>query len=260
MPDATTPPRPRPGLLTSVTRKSAAACAVALLLAIGLAAPSSATGAMCVTFIRHAESAGNASGLIDTSTPGPTLTPVGTQQAQNVASTLGDAHFDSLYASTMVRTQRTAAPLSEKLGLPVQVLDGLQEIEAGVFEYTPERAAAQGYGQYPVAWALQNQRNLRIPGSIDGNEFDARMDSALQTIWDNGDRDAAVFSHGAAIMFWTMMNIDTLTPEQKIDLLTTAPLANTDHVVVEGTPATGWTLVNWNGRPVSPEPGCGQTG
>ncbi|WNG85941.1 histidine phosphatase family protein [Mycobacterium sp. ITM-2016-00317] len=260
MSDATTPARHRRGLRTSVMRKSAAAYAVALLFAIGAATPAAATGAMCVTFIRHAESAGNASGLIDTSTPGPALTRAGEQQAQNVASTWGDAHFAGLYASTMVRTQLTAAPLSEKLGLPVQVVDGLQEIEAGVFEHTPERDAAQGYGLYPFAWAVQNRRDLRIPGSINGEEFDARMDSALQTIWDNGDRDPAVFSHGAAIMFWTMMNTDTLTPEAEIDLLTTAPLANTDYVVVEGTPATGWALVNWNGRLFGPESGCGRTG
>ena len=212
---------------------------------------------MRVTFVRHGQSAGNASGLIDTSTPGPVITELGQQQARTVAGTLGDNNYDSIYASTMVRTQLTAAPMSQYLRLPIQVLPGLQEIEAGVFEGTPESQAADGYGLFPLAWAIQGNRDLRIPGSIDGNEFDARMDGALKTIWDKGDRNSVIFSHGGAIMFWTMMNAVNLTAAQKIDLLRTAPLSNTNYVIVEGNPEDGWTLVNWNGRLFSPEPTFG---
>lgn len=230
------------------------------VLWLGVAAPAAADEPMRVTFIRHAESVGNASGLIDTSTPGPVLTDIGKHQAQAVAAVLGDSGFDAIYASTMVRTQLTAAPMSHRLGMPVHVLDGLQEIEAGVFENLPESAAVTGYGMYPVAWATRDDRGLRIPGSIDGNEFDTRMDGALQRIWDNGDRNSAVFSHGAAIMFWTLMNAENLTAADKTDLLTTAPLGNTDHVVVEGTPAGGWALVDWNGRVFAPEPATSPAG
>ena len=40
-------------------------------------APASAAPVITVTFVRHAESEGNAGGLIDTSVPGPSLTPKG---------------------------------------------------------------------------------------------------------------------------------------------------------------------------------------
>lgn len=223
-------------------------------LLIGAAVPASAAELMRVTFIRHGESAGNASGNIDTSTPGPMLTAKGQLQAEAVAALLEDNNYDGIYASTMVRTQLTAAPMSRDLRLPIQVLPGLQEIEAGVFEGTPESQASSGYGLYPLAWAVQGNRNLRIPGSIDGNEFDARVDQALATIYDNGDRNAAVFSHGGAIMFWTMMNAQNLTAAQKIDLLRTAPLGNAQYVIVEGNAEDGWTLVNWNGKLFAPEP------
>lgn len=223
-------------------------------LLIGAAVPASAAELMRVTFIRHGESAGNASGNIDTSTPGPVLTAKGQLQAEAVAALLADNNYDGIYASTMVRTQLTAAPMSQDLRLPIQVLPGLQEIEAGVFEGTPESQASSGYGLYPLAWAIQGNRDLRIPGSIDGNEFDARVDQALETIYDNGDRNAAVFSHGGAIMFWTMMNAQNLTAAQKIDLLRTAPLGNAQYVIVEGNADDGWTLVNWNGKLFAPEP------
>lgn len=230
------------------------AAAVAATVLIGAALPASAAELMRVTFVRHGQSAGNASGLIDTSTPGPVLTPTGQQQSQAIVGVLGDNNYDAIYASTMVRTQLTAAPMSQYLGLPIQVLSGLQEIEAGVFEGTPESQAQTGYGLFPLAWAIQGNRDLRIPGSIDGNEFDARVDGALQTIYDNGDRNPVIFSHGGAIMFWTMMNAQNLTAAEKIDLLRTAPLSNTNYVIVEGNAEDGWTLVNWNGKLFSPEP------
>ena len=231
-----------------------AAVTVATTVLIGAALPASAAELMRVTFVRHGQSAGNASGLIDTSTPGPVLTPTGHEQSQTIVGVLGDNNYDAVYASTMVRTQLTAAPMSQYLGLPIHVLAGLQEIEAGVFEGTPESQAQTGYGLFPLAWAIQGNRDLRIPGSIDGNEFDARVDGALQTIYDNGDRNPVIFSHGGAIMFWTMMNAQNLTAAEKIDLLRTAPLSNTNYVIVEGNAEDGWTLVNWNGKLFSPEP------
>ncbi|WP_200962123.1 histidine phosphatase family protein [Mycobacterium sp. Root265] len=220
---------------------------------IGAAIPAAAAELMRVTFVRHGQSAGNASGLIDTSTPGPVLTPTGQTQSEAVVGKLGVNNYDGVYASTMQRTQLTATPLSKYLHLPIRVLPGVHEIEAGIFEGTPESEAANGYGRYPLAWALQGNRDLRIPGSIDGNEFDARMDGSLQEIFDNGDRNAVVFSHGGAIMFWTMMNATNLTMEQKLDLLRYAPLSNTNYVVIEGNPVDGWKLVDWNGQKFAPD-------
>ncbi len=230
---------------------------ISFTMLVGAAVPAAAAELMRVTFVRHGQSAGNASGLIDTSTPGPVLTQLGQAQAQAVVGRLGVNNYDGIYSSTMVRTQLTAAPMSQFLGLPIQVLPGLQEIEAGVFEGTPESEAANGYAKFPLAWTFAGQRDLRIPGSINGHEFDARVDGALKNIYDNGDRNAVVFSHGGAIMFWTMMNATNLTMAQKIELLRNYPLNNTDYVVIEGNAEDGWTLVDWNGQKFSTEPTLG---
>ncbi|BBX87802.1 histidine phosphatase family protein [Mycolicibacterium aubagnense] len=231
------------------------------------ALPAWAAENMTITFIRHGQSYGNTSGNIDTQVPGPVLTPDGQQQAKDIAAKLGDRNFDAIYASTMVRTQQTATPLSQYLGLPIQVLPGLQEIEAGKYEGTPERAGIFGYLTAPLAWAglsvtpppnisfnpITPNLDAFIPSAADpttgltGHQFQDRVNGALQTIYDNGDRNAAVFSHGGTIMIWTMMNAKNLTTEQKIMLFTQHPLGNTGVVVVEGNPEDGWNLVEWNG-------------
>ncbi|KUI25314.1 histidine phosphatase family protein [Mycobacterium sp. GA-2829] len=218
------------------------------VLALGLAtAPPAAAGGptdITLTFIRHAQSAGNASGLIDTSTPGPSITDLGRGQAADSAAALAANDYDGVYASTMVRTQQTAAPMAAALGEPVVVLPGLREIEAGQAEGQPE-ASAEGYFAAPMQW-LQGDRSARIPGSVDGNEFDARFDDAVAQIYASGDTDAVAYSHAAAIMLWVTMNVDNPQPQ----LLREHPLPNTGRVVVTGKPTEGWTLVDWDGIPV----------
>ncbi|MGB8407097.1 MAG: histidine phosphatase family protein [Mycobacterium sp.] len=215
--------------------------------------PAWAADVMTVTFIRHGDSEGNASGLIDTSTPGPSLTPLGQQQAQAIANQLSVNNYDGIFASTMVRTQQTAAPMSQQLQLPVTVLDGLEEIQAGIYEGTPEANATSGYLQAPIQW-VEGNLSAQIPGSITGTQFEDRFNGAMQTIYNTGDLNPVVFSHGGAIMFWVMMNITNLTLQQKFALFASAPLSNTNYVVVQGSPTAGWTLLNWNGKLFGTQP------
>ncbi|MFV8244695.1 histidine phosphatase family protein [Mycolicibacterium peregrinum] len=186
------------------TRRRAAGAAATTLTACSLfAAATLPAAAMTVTFIRHAESQGNASGYIDTSTPGPHLTndqvnqnggPNGEQQAIDWANaqcpTAQCTEFDALYASTMIRTQETAAPFAAKRGLPVTVLgsfdpdnpqrnSGVQEISAGIFEGLPESEGIGriGYILAPLAWTMGLQF-IPIPGGENGLEFNERVTNA----------------------------------------------------------------------------------
>ncbi|MFE5700727.1 histidine phosphatase family protein [Rhodococcus koreensis] len=199
-----------------------------------------------ITLMRHAESAGNASGLIDTSTPGPDITDKGRQEAHAAADRFAGQDFDGVYASTMVRTHETAEFMARAVDEPVEVLPGLREIEAGQYEGQPEATAQSTYLAAPISW-LQGQRNARIPGSIDGNEFDQRFDGAVEQMSDSGDTHPIAFAHGGSIMIWTLMNVDN--PD--MSLLKSNPLRNTGYVVITGRPDTGWTLVDWNGTPIS---------
>jgi broad specificity phosphatase PhoE len=204
-------------------------CAAATLLAaivvmLGTALPAWVAEAMTLTFVRHGESEANAAGVIDTSVPGPHLTDLGRQQADAVADELAGNNYDGVYASSMIRTQETAKPLATRLHQDVVVLPGLREIDAGVFEGQSEDSGLGriGYVLAPVAWTL-GARFVPVLGSTNGNAFDARVDDAVEIIYDSGDRNAVVFSHGATIMFWTMMNVDN--PD--LGLILSHPLDNT---------------------------------
>lgn len=180
----------------AILRRTLAAVVVLVLAASVSAAPASAAPVITITFVRHAESEANASGIIDTTVPGPSLTPKGEQQAKDAAVQLSRDPNDGIYASSMIRTQQTAHPLADELGQQIVVLPGLREIEAGDFEGQSERDASAGYLQPLEQW-LQGNRFVRIPGSIDGNEFDARFDDAVDTVYRSGQQRPVAFWHGA---------------------------------------------------------------
>lgn len=225
-------------------RRFVAVVIVAMLTAGCGSARAAGPRTITLTLVRHAQSAGNASGVIDTSTPGPELTARGWCQATLAATQLAPNHYDGIYASTMIRTQETAMATSQALGETVSVLPGLREIEAGQYDGTPESDIPHTYFAAPQRW-LQGDRSARIPGSVNGNEFDARFDDAVRHIYDSGEQNPVAFSHSAAIMFWVLMNARNADPS----LLTTKSLPNVGRVVITGNPSDGWTLTEWDADP-----------
>jgi broad specificity phosphatase PhoE len=228
-----------------VSRKISAAVAVPLVMvmlaACGTSSPPEARD-ITLTFIRHAESEANAAEVASTTVPGPPLTPVGQEQAAALADRLSGEGFDGIYASQMVRTQQSAAPLSKALGEQVTVLPGLNEIPAGWFEGIPVADTSGTFLLGPQAW-LRGDRRFGIPGSEDGDEFNGAFTNAVQKIYESGDDKPIAFSSGLAVMMWTLMN----ARNGKQNLLTDHPLPNTGRVVLTGNPTMGWTLVSWDG-------------
>ncbi len=217
---------------------------VALIVAFAVGACSGAPRprTITLTFDRHAESAANADGIIDTDVPGPGLTDKGRRQAEQTARALARAKYDGVYASTMVRAQQTAAPLAHELGERVVVLPGLREVNAGWFNHTPSAKANSTYLVAPGDW-LNGDRVDAIPGSISGNEFNDQFGEAVAKIYASGNTKPVVFSHAVSIEYWTLMNVKN----PKDSLATKHPLPNVGRVVITGSPMTGWTLVDWDG-------------
>lgn len=225
------------------TRTVGRQAAIALVVAVILGACSTPQPrTITVTFIRHAQSEANAAGIIATDVPGPGLTEEGRGQARQIARQLQGNRYDGVYASSMARSQQTAAPLATEIGRAVQVLPGLREIDAGWYDDTSSSRADLTYLVAPQGW-LRGDRGLAIPGSIDGNEFNDQFGAAVQKIYDSGDANPVAISHGTAIMAWTLMNVKN----PRASLMTDHPLPNIGRVVITGSPGTGWKLVDWDG-------------
>ncbi len=217
-----------------------AAAVLAATVIVGACGGSAQARSITLTFIRNAQSQADADGVIDTDIPGPSLTPEGKGQAQQVVHSHND--FDSIYASAMAEAQQTAAPLASELGKQVEVINGLQSINAGWYNGKPETMADSTYMLAPVDWINGDVQNS-IPGSVNGNGFNKQFTAAVRKIYDSGHNKPVAFSQGTAIMVWTLMN----TQNGKDSLLTSHPLPNIGRVVITGNPITGWTLVEWDG-------------
>jgi broad specificity phosphatase PhoE len=193
-----------------------------------------------LTFIRNAQSVANADGIIDTALPGPSLTDDGKGQAQQLTHQHNE--FDSIYSSPMAADQQTAAPLASQVGKQVEVLQGLQSVNAGWYNGKPESMASSTYMLAPVRW-VDGDIDTSIPGSVSGSDFNSQFSGAIRKIYDSGHNKPVVFSQSVAIMVWTLMN----TQNPKVSLLNNHPLPNVGRVVITGNPTTGWTLVDWDG-------------
>jgi broad specificity phosphatase PhoE len=219
-----------------------AAAALAATIAVGACSGAPHPRTITLTFIRHAQTQSNADGIIDTEVPGPGLTEEGRGQAKQIAHQFARNDYDAVYASSMVRAQQTAAPLAEELGKQVEILPGLREIDAGWYNGKPMSMADSTYLLAPKDW-LAGDRKDGVPGSIDGNQFNDQFTAAVQKIYDSGHTKPVAFSHGVAIMIWTLMNVKN----PKDSLLTSHPLPNIGRIVITGSPGTGWKLADWDG-------------
>ena len=202
---------------------------------------------MRLLLIRHGQTPSNVAGQLDTAVPGAGLTPLGQAQAAAVPAALGDEDVAAVYASPLVRTQQTAAPLAAARGLEVQVLPGFEEVSAGALEMRGDSEAVHAYVDRLVGW-ISGDLARTMPGDGDGRAFLGRFDAAVQRVVDAHapDDTVVVVSHGAAIRVWTALRAVGLDAGTAGEL----EIRNTGMAALEGDPAAGWRLASWSSEPL----------
>jgi probable phosphoglycerate mutase len=205
---------------------------------------------MRLLLIRHGQTPGNVLGQLDTAHPGPGLTELGERQAEALSRALANEPIQALYASTLIRTQITAAPLARLQGLEAEVIEGIHEIEAGSLEKQTDHESHKRYLGTIFSWA-DGDLDRRMPAGPSGRDFFDRYDAAIAQVAEraNGLGDSssvAVVSHGAAIRVWAGLRAANIEP----DFAVRHVLDNTGIVALEGDPDTGWELIHWDDSPV----------
>jgi broad specificity phosphatase PhoE len=201
---------------------------------------------MRLILVRHGQTSSNVA-VLDTDEPGAGLTGLGLEQAAALPGVLREESIEVLYASTLVRTQQTAAPLASFLGLEVRIRDGLREVRAGALEMLGDDASVQTYLSTTFAWG-SGDVHVRMPGAESGAEVFARYDAVVEEIAGSGAGTAAIVSHGSVIRAWTAARAENITP----DFAARNALANTGAVLLEGSPSDGWHALAWEGRAMHP--------
>lgn len=201
---------------------------------------------MRLILVRHGQTHSNVAGALDTAEPGADLTDLGRRQAAAVPAALADEQVTAIYASPLVRTQQTAAPLAEARGLPVLVRRGLEEVSAGDREMRTDDEAVRDYLETLRSW-MHGDVSRRLAGGEDGSAFLRRFDAAVGGVVAAHDpRDTVVaVSHGAAIRAWVAY-VTGMSHEHATEL----HVSNTAAAFLEGSPAAGWELLRWTGDPL----------
>ena len=200
---------------------------------------------MRLILIRHGQTPANVLGRLDTAHPGPGLTERGLEQAAKIPDALRGESIDAIFASTLTRTQLTAAPLATDRGLAVTILGGIHEIEAGDLEGKTDMHSVRAYLEAVFAWG-SGDLDAVMPGGPDGHNFFGRFNADLTEIIESGLETAVVVSHGAAIRVWVAGNATNIEPR----FVGEHELMNTGIVILEGSFDEGWTLLEWESTPV----------
>lgn len=130
--------------------------------------------------------------------PGVHLSPLGREQAQRLADRVGDLPIRAVYSSPIDRCRETAAPLADRLGVPVAVSEALSEIDVG--EWTGRKL--DDLRPLPE-WRRWNEfrSGTRAPGGESMLEVQARIVGEMQRLSAlHGEQGCvALFSHGDVI-------------------------------------------------------------
>jgi len=161
--------------------------------------------------IRHGstDSAGN---VLTGRRKGVHLNPHGRDQAQALPQRFKSVPVDAIYATPLERTQETAAPMANALGLQVQIAEEMTEVNYGDWTGREVREL-----QMDPLWHRFNsfRSSVTIPGGESMLQIQTRVAGFLERL----HREApsghfAVISHGdpikTAVIHYLGMNLDSL--------------------------------------------------
>lgn len=194
--------------------------------------------------VRHGQTHANVRMALDAAPPGGALTDEGARQAEVLVSAFAEVPLVGVYASTAIRAQQTAAPVAAAHGLPVHVVDGVQEVGVGELEGRTDKPAMRHFFEVYSAW-VAGDLDRSMPGGETAKQVLARYAEAVSGIRAEHDGGAIlVVSHGAVIR----LAAPALAVNVNGELGEHALLPNTGRVVLRSDAGSAeWHCVEWTG-------------
>lgn len=170
-------------------------------------------------FLRHGETThsqtGGYCGALD-----PELTPAGLEMAQAFAEAYSNMEWTAVFASPMKRTIATAKPLCEAAGVPLQLRDGLKELQYGAWEDRTPTYVEAHYTQDYVSWMTEPAWNPPTGGET-SFQIASRADTVIAEIEETYTAgNVLVVSHKATIriILCSLLGIDLGRYRDRIEM------------------------------------------
>ena len=172
------------------------------------------------------------------------LSPLGREQARELAEQLGGERIARVWTSDMSRAVQTGEIVAARPGVDVIVRKGLREF--GVGDAAGTTGDPDPFAATFAAW-LGGDLSARIPGGESGLEVVARYEAVLEEVADaHRGESVLVVSHGGVMSMVLPLLARNLAPGHTRDL----PMPNCGVVALEAD-ADGWVARSWAGRPVA---------
>lgn len=128
----------------------------------------------------------------------PSLTEIGSEQAEAVAAFLSKSKIDHIFSSPMLRARQTAQPLATQMGMDLIIVENLAEIDKDSNTYLPmEEVKAQGGDD----WQAVIDDPDSIHGDVDIEAFADKVFEAFEEIIrDNSGKTVVAFCHAMVAM------------------------------------------------------------
>jgi len=151
-----------------------------------------------VYLIRHAEAEGNVTETFQGRTD-CNVTEKGHNQLKSLAERFKEIPIEAVYASPLIRTMETANAVNFYHNFEITKVDGIMEINGGVFEgqYWKEIPTL-----FPQAYDLWTNKHYAFEvqnGESMSEVYDRMKKSITQIVSDNKGKTIAIVSHGCAI-------------------------------------------------------------
>jgi probable phosphoglycerate mutase len=128
----------------------------------------------------------------------PVLTEQGRRQSERLAEWLSHERVDHLLSSTLRRARETAAPVGERLGLDVEIVEGLSEFDADADSYIPIEELRET--KDPRFYALVEGRWDELGSSVDPAAFAELVVATIEGVVDRfPSKRVAIVCHGGVI-------------------------------------------------------------
>lgn len=181
-----------------------------------------------IYLIRHGQSEIHGCPWKNTSLP---LSNLGIEQAKAISRKLSKIKFSAIYASPLKRAVQTAEIIARPQGIPVISIDGLREIDTGIFSDKTNREVEEfdkGYKDIIelarngplVAQMLDYYPGLSFPNGESAGQMVKRVVDAweqiITSILENDYQNTAIISHaGTQTVILRHLTSHTLTSELK---------------------------------------------